>query len=310
MQMIQIPNKMLPELNGRLDTHKVNIAACNVYLQTARMLNNQATILDRNTYQEIFINILSDIELVTPPTDAFIPTSDHSRDMFMKNYPKNEGESDEEYRTRLDSLWDVEKDAYIEKYGKRLFTINQLTPEYIAIREKLPLHAIETIFEPSSALMILIKRDEKQLEEFYDDLFIYYNMFKYLDQIDIIRLNIFSNYNYMIEWVVNNITLKEWNEYLVSHRINTEKYASVCEDLIFNPDMAAVVKFFMNNNDGFVSFDVINLIMRIVTNMRFKSDVHVVLGTFLVIEYAMIDYSNGKKESEAVAYVRDILSKI
>lgn len=308
--MIQIPNKMLPELNGRLDTHKVNIAACNVYLQTARMLNNQATVLDRNTYQEIFINILSDIELVTPPTDAFIPASDPSREIFMENYPRNEGESDDEYRGRLDSIWEVEKDAYIEKYGKRLFTINQLTPEYIAIREKLPLHAIESIFEPTSALIILIKHDEKQLNAFYDDLFIYYNMFKYLDQIDLIRLNIFSNYNYMIEWVAHNITLKDWNEYLVSRRLNTEKYAATCEDLIFNPDMAAVVKFFSAGNEDIPPFDVINLIMRIVTNMRFKSDVHVVLGTFLVIEYAMIDYSNGKKDSEAVAYVRDILSKI
>ncbi len=242
--MITIPNKMLNELNDKLNAYKVNIAACNVYIHTARMLNNQATVLDRNTYQEIFINILSDIEIVTPPTDAFIPVDDPSFDMFKKNYPKNENESQEEYVERVKPIWENEKDAYIEKYGKRLFAVNQLTPEYIAIREKLPLHAIETIFEPTSALLILIKHDEQKLNEFYDDLFIYYNLFKYLDQIDIIRMDSFSTFSELIEWIVGNVTLDDWKNYLKSNKVDVDKYASTCEDIIFNPDMAAAAKYY------------------------------------------------------------------
>jgi hypothetical protein len=309
--MIMIPNKMLPELNERLKHHTAEIAACNVYFQMARMANGLATLLDRNTYQEIFINILSDIELVTPPTDAFVPVDNPAFEAFKRNNPMEDGETPEAYRERMEPTWEAEKADYEEKYGNKLFVVNQLTPEYVAITEKLPIHAIETIFEPTSALMILIKHDQKKLEEFYDDLYIWYNMFKYLDMIDMIRLETFSNFNYMIEWIVNNVNFKDWQEYLTSNRVNEEKYALTCENLIFNPDIAAARKFyFMPKDENIPQFDVVNLMQRVVTNMRLKSDVHIVLATYLIIIYAMIDINAGKYDSESATYVREILSKL
>lgn len=309
--MIMIPNKMLPELNERLKQHTADIAACNVYFQMAKMTNSLATLLDRNTYQEVFINLLSSIELVTPPTDAFIPVDNPAFEAFKKNYPMNEDETPEAYRERVEPTWEAEKEAYEEKYGNRLFVVNQITPEYIAIKEKLPLHAIEQIFEPTSALLILIKHDTHKLEEFYDDLCIWYNMFKYLDMIDMIRLETFSNFNYMIEWIVRNVTMNDWRSYLTTNKVNAEKYGLTCENLIFNSDIAKAQRFYgIPENENAPKFNVVNLIQRIVTNMKLKSDVHIVLGTYLIIIYAMIDINTGNNDSEAVSYVRDILSKL
>lgn len=269
--MLNIPNSMLAEFKGRYDTHKVNIAACNIYFQTIRMLNGRHTLIDRKTYEENFLNALSDIELVTPPTDAFIPS---------------DGESD------------------------KLFTVNQLASEYIEISKRIPLSLIESTFPPTNELVMQLKENPNKLIIAHDDIFIYFCLFKYLDQIDMIRLNTFSNYTPVIEYIVKNITLKDWKNYIVSKRINEEKYAEKCEDLIFNPDISATQKFYANNENA-PKMDVVNLLMRLVSNMVLKTDIYVILGVYLIIMYGMTDFNNEKAEdSECAIYVRDVLSKL
>ena len=273
--MISIPSKMLPELNGRMQTHKVNIAACNVYFQTVRMLNGRHEILDRDTYKELFLNALSDIELITPPTDAFIP---------------GDGPND------------------------KLFVVNRLAAEYLKITERLPLTLLNETLPATSAMMILINKDATKLDDFYDDVFIYYNLFKYLDQIDMIRLNTFSNSTTLIEWIVNNVTLDQWKDYIKTNKINVDKYAEACEDLLFNPDISVTERFYLNednSNPKVPVFDMINLMQRLCTNMVIKSDIHLVLGAYLIMSFAMMDFMNDKvSESPCAQYVIDVLSKL
>jgi hypothetical protein len=278
--MIKIPNNMLEEFKGRFNTHKVNIAACNIYYKTMILLNKKAKMIEkknqlmitREIYESDFLNALSDIELVTPPTDAFIP---------------GDGENE-------------------------LMTINQLAAEYIEITKRMPVSLIEETYGPTNALVILLKKDPKNVDKFHDDLFLYFMLYKYLDQIDIIRLNTFSNYTPIIEYIVNNITLDDWKSYVKTNKINEKKYAEKCEDILFNPDIASVSKYYKNSTDPDVpNLDIVNLIERLVSNTVLKNDIILILGVYLIISFAMSDFNNKKAEDSPCAkYVRDVLSKI
>lgn len=269
--MLKIPGKDMAEFKQRYQTHKLNISASNIFFQMVRMLNGRHQIVDRNTYRDNFLNALSDIELVTPPTDGFIPT--------------DEGE-------------------------KSLFVPNRLASEYIEITKRLPLSLVEESFGPTNAMVILLKNDPKNMDIFYDDVYTYYSLFKYIDQIDIIRINTYSNYTPIIEYIVNNITLDDWKAFLVSKKINEEKYAKYCEDIIFNPDISATYKFYKDNVDPTVpEFDVVNLMMRLVSNLVVQTDMLLILGVYLTIGFAMGDFNNKKAEDSPCAkYVRDVLS--
>lgn len=269
--MLKIPNDKLGEFKSRFQTHKVNIAACNIFFQTIRMLNGRHKILDRNTYQDTFLNTLSDIELVTPPTDSFVPCDK----------------------------------------GDDLFDVNQLTPEYVEISKRVPLTLIETTFDPTNEIAMLLKEKPEKLTIIHDDLYLYWCLYKYLDHIDMIRLNTYSNYTPIIEYIVENISLNDWKQYMSSRRINEEKYAKQWEDLIFNPDIAATEKFYMNKDgyENIPTFDVVNLLMRLTSNTVLKTDIILLLGVYLTISFAMQDLGNKKiDDSPCIKYVREVLS--
>lgn len=270
--MLKLPGSMLREMASKTQSHKVSIAACNIFTQTIRMLTKMNELLDRKTYEDVFLNFLSDIELVTPPTDAFIPSDD----------------------------------------SNKLFVVNQIVPEYVEISKRVTMEVLEENLSPASALVVLLKNDPTKLSKVHDDLFVFYCMFKYSEQIDILRLDMFSNYTPMIEYIVNNVTLKDWQNYLVSNKINTEKYAKLCEDIIFNIDITIVHKFYLNNdNDKVPNFDVVNLLMRLATNTVLKTDIYFVLGAYMIISFAMNDFKNDKLEdSPCVNYICNVLSKL
>ena len=137
--MIKIPNNLLPEFKGRYDTHKVNIAACNIFFQTISMLNGRHKYVDRKMYADNFLNMLSDIELTTPPTDSFVPTDGST---------------------------------------KELFTVNRLSSEYIEISKRIPLSLIESTFPPTHELVMMLKDDSNKLVIVHDDIFTYYSLYK------------------------------------------------------------------------------------------------------------------------------------
>jgi len=237
------------------------------------MLNGKHELIDRKTYEDNFLNALSDIELITPPMDAFVPTAGENGKMFV---------------------------------------INQLSAEYMEISKRMPISLIEHAFGPTNALVVLLKAHPSEIEKVHDDLFLYFCLFKYLDQIDIARLDNFSNYNPITEYIINNISLKDWKSYMVSKRTNEEKYAKKCEDLLFNPDIAATHKFYLNPKDDEIpKIDVVNLMMRLVSNTVVKDDIIIVLGVYMIITAAMIDFNNEKvSDSPCIRYVKDVLSQL
>lgn len=263
----------MAEFKNAFKHHKMNVAASNVLYHTMSMLNKKHTMVDRDSYRDVFQVALNDIELTTAPIDAFIPLL---------------GESE------------------------KMFKINRNAVEYRKISERATLEWIEEVAGTGSGLVCLLKVHPQKLQVVHDDLFIYYSFFKYLDQIDLIRVDNFSNYTKIIEYVVENITLVDWKNYIKTNKVNEEKYAKRCEDLIFNPDIASIQKFYMKSEDDDIpKLDVVSLIMRLTTNQVLKDDMILVLAVYLTISFAMADFNNKKvEESPCAKYVRDVLCKL
>lgn len=267
--MLKIPNAQMKEFNGRFETHRVNIAACNMYVSMAALVGKNPVHLDRQTYREIFLDALSDIELESSPTDAFIPSDTN----------------------------------------KRLFDVNRLAKEYIEITKRIPMSLFTELLGPTSALTILVKNKPEEMDFIYDDIFRHFSMFKYMDMINMIRLNTVSNYTPIIEHIVTNITLDQWKDYLKTDKVNEKKYAKVCEDIIFNPDIASMEEFYQNNENVPNKFSVVNLMMRLSTNTCYKTDRIFVLGVYMILLAAMKDFSNQNVEpSPCSKYVSEVLS--
>lgn len=271
--MINIPTNKLSEFERLFKTHKLNIAASNIFLSIIKALNKNYSMLDRKTYQNNFLGKLSDIELRTPPTDAFVPSSSND--------------------------------------DGHLLIVNQITPEFMEISKRITLAVLEDTLGKANDIVMKIKNDISLLETIQEDIYTYYCMFKYLDQIDIIRLSIYSNYTPIIEYIVDNISLEDWKDYMHSKKINEEKYIEKCSDILFNPDVAVVQKFYATENGDIKSIDVINFMMKLVSNIVLKTDIYLILGMFLILSFAMIDIKKDKiEESPCAKYVRDVISEI
>jgi hypothetical protein len=68
----------------------------------------------------------------------------------------------------------------------------------------------------------------------------------------------------------------------------------------------------LNNDDERVpKFDVVNLLMRLASNVVLKTDIYFVLGAYMIISFAMPDFKNDKlDESPCTKYICDVLSKL
>lgn len=274
--MFKIPQSTINEFKRIFDTHKVHIAAANVFYQNIRLINGHHKLIDRDMFQNTFLSMLSDIELVTPPTDAFVPV-------------------------------DSEEDT------NDIFIPNQLVPEYMEIQKRVTLALIEDALGSTNEIVIQVKEKPELMTRVHDDIFIYFMLFKYIDQIDLIRLKTFSNYTPIIEYVVDNITEQDWKNYLVTKRPNQEKYVKNCEDIIFNPDMNMTHKFYASQieDSNIPNINVQDLIIRLVTNLVFNYDIYVVFAVYMILSFAMADFKNDNiTESKCANYVVDVLSKL
>ena len=284
--MLKLSQENINAFKRLYDTHKVHIAAANVFYQNIRLVNNHHKYVSRMMYHNTFLSMLSDIELVTPPTDAFVPSNDDECE-----YP---------------------------------FIPNQLTPEYMELSKRVTLALLEDCLGSDNEIVMTIKDKPEELVRVHDDIYTYFMLFKWIDQIDIIRLKTFSNFTPVIEYIVDNITLEDWkNKYLYSNKKNIEKYIQKCEDLLFNPDFNMTQKYYnhikdenTDNNDNIdfadvPKFNVQDLMIRLVTNTTFTYDIYLCLGVYLIISFAMSDFKNKKvTESKCAQYVVDVLSKL
>lgn len=271
--MFKIPEKTARKFSSEFEKHRMIVSSMNIFYNHVKLLNNRHTYIDRKTYKEHIDHLLKDIELTTSPIDAIVP---------------------------------CDKDE-----SPKLFVINQITPEYKKIAEILTVDKIKKILPVLNDARVKLINDQSILSDLLDDVAIYFYIYRYLTQIDLLRIRDFGEMKETIEFVVNNITLKDIKSFLVSRKINEEKYIKHCSDILFNPDLATTQKFYSENHDDIPKIDVVDLIMRLSSNIVLKSDIYIIIGIYLVLSFSITDICNpNAKDSPNISYVRDILSKV
>ena len=288
--MFNLPDKTANEFKKLFETHRVQISAMDVFYQNIRMLNNKGKLLDRDSYSEYVLGILNDIELVSSPIDAFIPDVSDETDAPVENDSTEEEDEDDS-----------------------IFKINRSVPEYVKIKNRMTLEFIYEILPMTHPVVMKLKENNMLLETVVDDMFIYYCLFKYLDQISKIRLMMYSNTTPIIEYVVCNIDEKAIKNHLVSKNINVDKCREKAGEIFFDPDLMIMHKFYVKGHekDNIRSFDTSNLFLRLLNNITIKSDIYIILGIYTTLSFAMSDITNEKiSDSPCIVYVRDVLSKI
>lgn len=255
------------------ENHRLHIAASNIYYQNIRLINGRHKILDRKTYEEYYRGILNDIELETSPIDSFVPSTDeNSRDLFV---------------------------------------VNQLVPEYKRIASRVTLDDMFKNIPMTHDVCMKLKENPNLLSTVVDDIYIYWCVYKYLDQIDEIRIRTLSNMTDIIEYVVNNITLKDLRDFIRSNKINPEKYEKYCQDILFNPEVSSLQKFYSEPHGDIPAIDVVNLMMKLSTFVDLKSDTYIIIGIYMTMSFAVSDITNNRvDDSPCAKYVRDVLSQI
>ena len=277
--MLKVPDGRVKEFGDAVMNHKVNVSAMNVYFQNIRMLNGKHKYIDRDTYSDVFKHALSDIELVSSPIDSFVPADND------------------------------------DEHGDELFYVNQLMPEYVEISERLTIDVLKTELGTAHPAIVALINNECTLDRLIDDIYIYYCLFKYLEMIDIIQIKSYSYLTPIIEWIVDNVTLKDIKGFMHSKNFNPEKYTKNFEDLIFNPEFAITHKFYAGkegNVEGTSlfcdSFDIGKLMIKLASNIVIKSDVFWIIGIYMICSFAIFD--KGNPDSKITKYVSDVISKI
>lgn len=289
--MFQVPAAKNKDWKKLFDNHRAMMSSCDVYFENMIMLNGRHTILDRETFNAEFRTFTNDIDLVTSPIDAFEPA--------MNEGPAEQSEENE-------------TDQPVRK--NKLFVPNRETPEYKRIKNRITMDQLHRTFNETHPVMMALSKNEVTLETVVDDIYIYYCFFKFARQIELVRINSFSNYTPIIEYVVTNVTYDDLRRFLVTKKIDEAKVAKHTDLCFFAMDRKAVTDFYLNGkaNDA-PEFDLDDLIDRLISNIVYKNDIYMILAVYLVASFAVSDFKAGQAVvdgSPCAKYVIEVLSAL
>jgi hypothetical protein len=287
--MFNIIGKQLDEFYRLYEAHRMNISATNVYFQNIRLLNTYKTeLLSRDDFVEFYKGILNDVKNESAPIDCIIP-NDQKLINEDSDDPNAEIEVPEDYK---------------------LFIINQEVPEYKTIAARIKADDMDATFPPTHPVRMAVMDNPDKITQVIDEAFIHWLVFKYLETIETLHIQTFSNFTPVIEWTVKNVGLKELKSFIISKNINLEKVRSKTHQFIFKPDLSRMKKFYEDDHEGFPKIDVVKLLEKLTSNTVVKSDMYVVTAIYLTLSFAMTDIYNGNLDEPHVIYVRDVLSQI
>lgn len=269
-----IPYEKRSGFENDLKAHRLSVSATNIWFQHICLLDIKWKLINRETFVKNYRNILEDIELETPPTDFFKDNEDENAEDPM--------------------------------------VIDHEAPEYQKIKDRVLAENIFDILDPMSEAFFALNEDyETAIEVVLDDIYIHWAIFKYIRQIDMIRITrIYTNLTPLIEYVVENVTLKDYQNHIHSKRINDDKVKEYCDDILFGPDQSKVQKFYAEGHGDIPGFDVENLIKRIVSNIDITQDRFIPLGVFFCLSFSITDICKGNMDAPCVKYIRDVLCKV
>ena len=280
--MFKLPQGMVNEIiSKRSKIHTYLVAQCQGYIEAAGLINGKHIILSRDDYVQYYKNFTWDIELKSNPLDAFIPVPER--------IPIRINETD--------------------KKRTREFIVNRdELPDYERIAKRITMDELRSTLNPTHPVIMALDQNKVTLEDVVDDIYIYFCLFKYIDEITTCRLQMFSNMTPAIEYVVNNITINDIRTFLTRNKIDPDKVEKYDAGMFFEQDYNGVCKFYMSDESP-CNIDVDNLINRLITNIVLKTDIYIILAIYLVLSFAISDFKRGI-ESECTKYVCEVLSVI
>lgn len=280
--MFEIKGTNLQKYKSVAETHRLNISANNIFYQHIRLLmhNHFFSCVDRYLYTDIFQEELAEIKLQTSPIDMI------------------------KFTTPTDLNSDVENEE-----DEKLFVLNNNTPEYKAVIDIMTKEHVLELLNVTSAAAILVKDTADGYQKLIDDLLVNFCIYKYSEQIELIRLKDISNATELVQDVVNNITEKDLHNYLTAKKVNPNKVNKYWEDIVFEPELKMLTKFYSTNET--ITCDLKDILTRLMTNVVCKSDIYIIIAIYVIFSFAMVDISNNYiEESPCAKYVINVLSKI
>lgn len=277
--MFNIDRSHVKDFESTYTMHRYLINRMNIFSLNISLINNKHRYLDRETYNTCFRNALSDIELVSDPIETIVPYTDEETDGF-----KND----------------------------RKFYLNFENPEAKTITERIDADVMKDTLLPGSELQTKFINNEVSLQDLIDDVYLYFIITKYCEQIDLLRFQMFSNMTSLIEYTVEFVTPKVLKDYIVSKKLNEKKYADKCSDIIFNPSFAKEVQFYNDEkvleSYGIKPFNLQTLLIQIASNTVIKTDTLMLLGIYGAISFAMSEIRKHDTEhvSPCVEFVKRI----
>lgn len=275
--MFNVPQSKINEFEKLFSNHRLNISACDVYYANVKMLmvNARNYIMKRDDFVQYYKNFTWDIDLETSPIDAFVPIT--------------------------------ENEQPTENKRPKLFVVNQTVPEWGRIKNRIPIEELKQTLPETHPVIVALNNNEMTLDDVIDEIFSYWCLYKYLNQIDNIRMAIFSNMTPLIEYVVENIGYAQLKSFLRTDKVNLEKIEKHDDLVFFEADYSMICDFYEKNEEPEFSFNMKSLIERLITNIDLKSDIYIILGIYLAASFAVSDIK-AHTESPCANYVKDTLT--
>jgi hypothetical protein len=265
--------------------HQYLVNSCNIYFNTIKLINGKHKLLDRDGFVEYYKNILEDIELTSHPIDLFIPNE----------------KMDEELESQDGTV-------------PQIVVVSRETPEYERIKKRINLDDLYATIPETHPVHMELKKNPGKLDIVIDDIVTYWCLYKFMHHIEMVHLKEISAMKPVIEYVVENIDIDKWKEFLTStRRINDKKVNKWMEDNFFGPDYEHTCNFYQSESveNQAIVIDVMNLLRRMCSNIVFNSDIYIIIAVYLILSFSKVDIKEGNFDGSPCAkYVQDVISQL
>lgn len=273
--MFNIPDKLVKEWqsNGVIHNHKLYINTMNIYFDTFKIVSRRTSIIERKDYKSYLSHLFGDIKVTTPLSDIFFPTP---------------------------------------KRGKEALTINKDAIEYKSFVDRINIDKFFAAMPEEHEVTKKLIEDKGLFDKIIDDCYVHFMVYYMLNQTELIRIKEMGNLTPVVDYMIANITLKDMKNYLsTTRRINIDKYSKIGVDMIFNPELLTLQKFYEQGGPMFGSLDVQLLMQKLISNLVLKSDIYIIMAIYTVLSFAQSEMMHGITDrDECSKYVIDVISKL
>lgn len=273
--MFNIPDKLVKEWqsNGVIHNHKLYINTMNIYFDTFKIVSRRTSIIERKDYKSYLSHLFGDIKVTTPLSDIFFPTP---------------------------------------KCGEESLTINKDAIEYKSFVDRINIDKFFTAMPEEHEVTKKLIEDKGLFDKIIDDCYTHFMVYYMLNQTELIRIKEMGNLTPVVDYMIANITLKDMKNYLsTTRKINIDKYSKIGVDMIFNPELLTLQKFYEQGGPMFGSLDVQLLMQKLISNLVLKSDIYIIMAIYTVLSFAQSEMMHGITDrDECSKYVIDVISKL